>query len=166
MITFKKDIIALALTGALIGGANFTANAQSVKADATTQTQKTVTTAELTKFADAFQKVQAENQVAQQQMMSVIEEKGLDVKRFNEIQKSKMNPEAEVVATEEELKMHTEVLTELEKMRPQLEAKMEAIIKENGLTMDRYKAVAVALQNDKELQQKFQGIMMKNQTEG
>ena len=43
---------------------------------------------------------------------------------------------------------------------------MAGIIEDHGLTLDRYKAVAMALQQDKELQKKFQGIMMKKQTEG
>ncbi|MFD2828355.1 DUF4168 domain-containing protein [Leeuwenhoekiella polynyae] len=166
MITFKKNIIALALTGALVGGFSLTAAAQQTQAAASVKAQTDVTTAELNKFADAFQEVQVENQAAQQKMMGIIKEEGLDVQRFTEIQKAQMNPEAKVEATDEELKMHAAVVVELKKMQPALESKMQEIIVDHGLTLDRYKAVAMALQQDKSLQQKFQGIMMKKQTEG
>ena len=165
MITFKKNIITLALTGALVGGFSLTAAAQQTQAAASVKAQTDVTTAELNKFADAFQEVQVENQAAQQKMMGVIKEEGLDVQRFTEIQKAQMNPEAKVEATDEELKMHAAVVAELKKMQPALESKMQEIIADHGLTLDRYKAVAMALQQDKSLQQKFQGIMMKKQTE-
>ena len=99
-------------------------------------------------------------------MMGIIKDEGLELQRFNEIQEAKMNPQASVEASDEELKKHAAVIGELEKMQPELEAKMETIIEENGLTLDRYKAVAMALQQDKSLQQKFQGIMMKRQKSG
>lgn len=166
MITFKKNIITLALTGALVGGLSTAAKAQQLPAAATAQAQTTISTAELNKFADAFQEVQVENQAVQQEMMGIIKTEGLDVQRFTEIQKAQMNPETEVEATDEELKKHAAVVAELKKMQPALETKMAGIIEEHGLTLNRYKAVAMALQQDKELQKKFQGIMMKKQTEG
>ncbi|MEH6657146.1 DUF4168 domain-containing protein [Leeuwenhoekiella marinoflava] len=166
MITFKKNIVTLALTGALVGGFSLTAAAQQTQAAASVKTQTDVSVAELNKFADAFQQVQVENQAAQEKMMGIIKNEGLDVERFTEIQKAQMNPEAKVEATDEELKMHAAVVTELQKMQPELESKMQEIIADHGLTLDRYKAVAMALQQDKSLQQKFQGILMKKQTEG
>jgi len=166
MITFKKDIIALALTGALIGGVTMTANAQVAPTQTTMQTQTNITTAELTKFAGAFVDVQEENKVAQQQLMGIIQDQGLELERFNEIQKSKMNPEATVDASSEELEKHKAVVTALESMQPEFESKMMAIIEDHGLTMDKYKEVALALQKDKALQQKFQQIMIKSQTQG
>ncbi|MEZ7495647.1 DUF4168 domain-containing protein [Leeuwenhoekiella aequorea] len=166
MITFKKDIIALALTGALIGGVTMTANAQVAPTQTTTQTQTNITTAELTKFAGAFVDVQEENKVAQQQLLGIIQDQGLELERFNEIQKSKMNPEATVDASSEELEKHKAVVTALESMQPEFESKMMAIIEDHGLTMDKYKEVALALQKDKALQQKFQQIMIKSQTQG
>ena len=166
MITFKKNIITLALSGALIGGLSSTAHAQQAEASINSQSQEKVTSAELSKFADALTEVQSVNQNAQQQMVKIITDGGLDVNRFNTIQKAKMNPETAVTATDEELAMHTAIVAKLKAMQPELENKMKSIIKRHGLTFDRYKEVAMALQNDKSLQQKFQGIMMKKQTEG
>ncbi|WP_416441776.1 DUF4168 domain-containing protein [Leeuwenhoekiella sp. A16] len=166
MIRFKNNILKLVLAGALIGGMSLTTQAQETTAPAATTAATEVSTAELNKFADAFKEVQVENQTAQQEMMGIIKDKGLNIQRFNEIQKSTMDPNSKLEVTDEEMKMHAAIVGELEKMQPELETKMEAIIEDSGLTLDRYKAVAMALQNDKGLQQKFQSILMKKQTEG
>ncbi|RXG32306.1 protein of unknown function [Leeuwenhoekiella marinoflava DSM 3653] len=165
MITLK-NISKLALAGILAFGSIATSNAQQIPNTSANQVKTDISTDELTKFAGVFEKVQAENQTAQQKMMGIIKDEGLELQRFNEIQEAKMNPQASVEASDEELKKHAAVIGELEKMQPELEAKMETIIEENGLTLDRYKAVAMALQQDKSLQQKFQGIMMKRQKSG
>lgn len=131
---------------------------------ATAQTQ--VSDVELNKFADAFTQVQTENQKAKQQMVSIIEEKGLELERFNTIQQGKMDPNKTVEATDEELAKHQAIVGELQKMQPVIQGKMETIIKDSGLTLTRYQEVASALQTDKELQQELQSILMKKQTQG
>ena len=50
----------------------------------------------------------------------------------------------------------------LEKLQPEFEAKMKTIIEDSGLSLDRYQALGAAIQADQALQQKLQGIMMKN----
>lgn len=48
--------------------------------------EKQVTDAELGQFADAYIKVQIQNQEAQKEMMVIIEGEGLEVQRFTVIQ--------------------------------------------------------------------------------
>jgi len=169
MKKFKNNVLTLALTGAFIIGASVTVTGQvtpPTKVNTATTAQLEVNTEELTKFAAAFQEVQRENQVIQGQMVAVIKKEGLEPQRFGEIQQATLNPDVKVNATEEELKMHKAATAELEKMQPALEAKMEAIVTKEGITFDRFKAVATALQSDSTLQQRLQGILMKMQTEG
>ena len=52
MITFKKNIITLALTGALVGTLSTAAKSQEMQAPITTQAQANITTAELSKFVE------------------------------------------------------------------------------------------------------------------
>ena len=127
---------------------------------------KKVTDQDLNKFADAYQAVQMENQKAQQEMVSMINESGLEVDRFQEIQKAQMDPNTELDATEKELAAHKEIMTEIQAMQPELQSEMEALIKQKGLSMQRYQEVAAAIQSDAALQQKLQAIMMKKQTSG
>ena len=46
-------------------------------------------------------------------------------------------------------------------MQPELESRMEEVINDTGLTMERYQEVAAAIQADRELQQELQAIMVK-----
>jgi len=164
MITFKKNIISLALTGALLGGFSLTAKAQQADNVARSQDQVNVTPAELNNFADAFIEVQTVNQTVKQKMTTVITEEGLEVERFNTIQKAKMNPEVPVKASEEELKKHGVIVTKLQEMQPLLVAQMKEVIEDNNLSFERYREVAMALQQSKDLQKRFQDVMSQKQT--
>lgn len=130
------------------------------------QTATDVSDKDLNRFADAYQAVQMENQKAQQEMMTLIQDNGLEVARFQEIQKAQTDPNTEVDATEAEMKSHQKIMGELQKMQPQLQTRMEGIIKDNGLTMQRYQEVAAAVQQDRELQQKLQSIIVKKTQTG
>lgn len=121
---------------------------------------------ELNKFATAFQAIQMENQKAQQEMVTIIEENGLKVERFQEIQRAQADPNTELDATEAELEAHKNAIGKLQAMQPKLQSQMEQVIKNKGMSMQRYQEVAAAVQTDQELQQKLQAIMMRMQTGG
>ena len=143
----------------------FLATLGTISMSAQTEAKK-VTDQELNKFANAYQTVQVENQKAQQEMVAMIEESGLDVEKFQKIQKAQMDPNTEVEATEKELTAHKQVMAEIQAMQPKLQSEMEGLIKKQGLTMQRYQEVAAAIQTNQELQQQLQAIMMKKQTQG
>lgn len=153
MSVFKK-FSGLLIGFILISGISYNASAQEVSPE------------ELNKFADSFQQMQVEGQQAEQQILVVIQETGLTPERFQEIQEAAMDPEKEVEASEDELKKHELVMVEIRKMQPMLESKMKTIIADNGLTIERYQEIGQALQNSPELQQRFQELMMKKQTQG
>ncbi|MDG3583666.1 DUF4168 domain-containing protein [Galbibacter pacificus] len=157
MLAAKKIKIAL-LFVTLIGSAGLFAQVQQPAAP---EQATNVSDAELENFATAYMGMQMENQKAQQKIMKTIEGQGLEVERFQEIQEATADPNKEVDATEEEKTKHKNAIAEIEKMRPEFESKMEAIIKDSGLTVERYQAVGAAIQADKALQQKLQGIMVK-----
>ena len=143
----------------------FLATLGTISMSAQTEAKK-VTDQELNKFANAYQAVQVENQKAQQEMVAMIEESGLDVEKFQKIQKAQMDPNTEVEATEKELTAHKQVMAKIQEMQPKLQSEMEGLIKKQGLTMQRYQEVAAAIQTNQELQQQLQAIMMKKQTQG
>lgn len=133
---------------------------------AVTFAQTKVSDADLNKFADAYKAVQIENQEVQQEMVEMIKKEGLELSRFQTIQQASVNPNKEVEATQEEMDIYKKVITEIEKMQPELQKEMSDIITDNGLTLDRYQEIGAALQSDQALQQKLQTMMMKQQTKG
>lgn len=122
------------------------------------QVQVEVSDSELQKFANAFQGIRMINQEAQQEMLSVVEEEGMDVQRFNEIHQAAMDPAVEVEATEQELEKHQEITSELEKLQDGFQSKMEQVITEQDLSVERYGQIAQGLQSSPELQERLRAI--------
>ncbi|CAL67176.1 DUF4168 domain-containing protein [Christiangramia forsetii] len=135
----------------------------SVTAQSTTMPQQQekieVSDAELTQFADVFQKMRMMNQEAQKEMMTVVQEKNFELQRFNEIHQANMDPNKEVETTDAEDKKYKAVVSQLEEMQPELQKKMQEVISESDLSMERYQQLAMALQSDASLQQRLQEIM-------
>lgn len=117
-----------------------------------------VSDAELKKFANAFQGIRMVNQEAQQEMSQVIQEEGMEIQRFNEIYQATLNPEVAVEATEEEKKQHEKISSKLEGMQGEFQGKMEKIITDEGLTIERYEQIAMGLQADPELQERLRAV--------
>lgn len=126
------------------------------------QTGKEVSDKELEQFAAAAQQVQMINQEAQQKMINTVEEQGLDVQRFSEIQQAQQDPQQELEATEEEVEKYEASTREFEKIQLKAQREMEEKITEGGLTVPRYQEIAMTLQSDPELQKKFQMIQQRN----
>lgn len=118
-----------------------------------------VTDAELTKFVAALQGIQMVTQQAQQQMMQVVQEEGMEIPRFNEIHQATIDPETEVEATAEEKATHKKIIGELETMQAGVQQQMEKLITDQGLSLERYEQIAMSLQSDTELQQRIQQII-------
>lgn len=135
-----------------------TATAQTPQTPAPAQ-QIDVTDAELTEFAQIFQQVRVVNQQAQQEMIQVVQEEDFELQRFNEIHQAKMNPQKEAELTEEEEKKYALVVAELETIQPKFQKKMESIITESDLSMERYQQLAMALRSNPELQKRLQEMM-------
>ncbi|GHA25797.1 hypothetical protein GCM10007103_03810 [Salinimicrobium marinum] len=117
-----------------------------------------VSDGELQKFANAFQGIRMVNQQAQQEMMSVVEEGGMDVQKFNEIHQASMDPAVEVEASKEDLQKHQAIASELEEMQGTFQAKMEKVITDADLTLQRYEQIAMGLQSDPELQERLKAV--------
>jgi uncharacterized membrane protein YhiD involved in acid resistance len=118
-----------------------------------------VSEAELQKFANAFQAITAIGQQAQQEMAGVVEKKGMDIERFNEVHQASLDPQAEVTVTSEEQEQHQEIISELETMQVEFQGEMAKVITEVGLTPERYEQIAMGLQYDQELQNRLRAVL-------
>lgn len=129
------------------------------------QVQQDISDAQLAQFADAYINMQKENQAAQSQIMTMIEEEGLEVERFSEIQQAASDPSLESNATPEEVKKHATVMAKIEGMQDHFEERAIAGIEASGITMEEYQAIATALQKDQALVTKLQAILMEKTQE-
>lgn len=156
MLRLKRIVTSLFFTAVL---GSFTAVAQTPQQMAPQQQQVEVNDEELTNFANAYQGITVINQKAQQEMVKVVEDSGFDVKRFNEIHQASLDPNKEIEVSSEEKAKHKEVVSEIEGMQSEFQADMEEVIKEQGLSVERYEQLAMALQQDTALQQRLQKLM-------
>ncbi len=155
----SKKIAGLLFAFALLGSASVFAQTQQLPQQQQQAVEVDVSDEELSKFADAYQKIRMVNQQAQQEMAKKVEDSGFDIQRFNEIHQASLDPNAEVEVTEEEKTKHAEVVAEIEGMQGEFQKEMESAISEQGLDVQRYEKIAMALQTDTELQQRLQQLM-------
>lgn len=110
---------------------------------------------ELTKFVTTFDQLEAANKDAQQKMLLVVQNEGLDMKRFNEIHVAFINPNMESNATPEELEKHHRAMEKIEKMQTELQSKMDNIVKQGGLNTRKYQKIATELQSNMTLRERY-----------
>lgn len=139
-----------------IGTASVAAQSTNMQAQ---QQKVEVSDAELTEFAEVFQKMRMLNQQIQQEMMAVVKEKDFELQRFNEIHQAKMDPEKDIETTDKENKKYDAVVSELETIQPEFQQKMQTVIQDSDLSMERYQQLAMALRSDAELQKRLQEAM-------
>lgn len=120
---------------------------------------------ELGQFADAYLMLQKQNKETEQLMMVIIEDEGLKVERFGEIQEAEMDPNKTSDATASEKKKLAKAIAKMEEMQPELEKKAVENIESAGITIDRYKTLAAVIQKEKSLQQRLQ-TMLVQRTQG
>ena len=123
------------------------------------QVQVEVSDEELTEFAQVFQQMRVINQEAQQEMIAVVQDQEFELKRFNEIHMAKQDPNETVETTDVEDKKYNLVVAELQTIQPKFQKKMETVISDSDLSMERYQKLAMALRTDTELQQRLQEMM-------
>jgi len=120
---------------------------------------KTVSDEDLETFVVIYKEVQTENQKVQQKMVGTIQEEGMDVNRYNEINQANADPNVEVDATEEELDAFDKVTKKVEKIQKDFQTEVKEMIESEGMTLQEYQEVYAALQKDKSLQEKFGELM-------
>ncbi|WP_421802524.1 DUF4168 domain-containing protein [Flagellimonas sp.] len=148
---FLRSFKTLVVCIATIGASSFSqVNAQE---------QVEVTDAELNKIASAFQGIQKVNMEAQQEVMKKVEESGFDANRFNELYQASASPEKTVDTSDEEKERFGKVMNEIQQMQVGFTEKIEKIISNEGMSIERYQTIAMALQNDTELQGRLRTML-------
>ncbi len=118
-----------------------------------------VSDGELGKFAVVFTETQTLNQQIQQEMMTAVQEEGLEVQRFNEIMEAQQDPNKEMDASEEEIAMFAAASQAIQEIQQEAQADIQKVISDNGLTVQRYQAIMMALRDDADLQQRLREQM-------
>ncbi|WPP50363.1 DUF4168 domain-containing protein [Catalinimonas niigatensis] len=112
---------------------------------------------ELEKFVDIDMQLQPMQQQAQQEMIAKVEEKGMAVEKFQEIAQSQQQGDSTAFSSEE-LQNFNEINEDLSEIDSQLREEVQTKIEEEGVSIERYQEIAMAVNQDPSLQQKLQEI--------
>ncbi len=145
MFHFKKTTPILCLFFMILGGVNLSA-----------QEATTVSDQEIEQYAQVYSGMLEVQLSTQQEMVSVIEQEGLELQKFSEIQQAQQDPSAELEVSDEEMQKYNSIAAELEKIQMAAQEKMKATIEEKGMSITRYQELSAQVQGDPELQKKIQ----------
>ncbi|HET8864722.1 MAG TPA: DUF4168 domain-containing protein [Gracilimonas sp.] len=119
---------------------------------------------ELEKFTEVTMIAQQIQSDSQQEMLVVVEEEELDVQTYNIIAESRFNEQSDdqLDVSAEDIEKFESASKKVEEIQQEVEAEMTAAIEAEGMEMDRYMEINMALQQDQALQQRVQQMMMQN----
>lgn len=123
--------------------------------------QEKVSDAELGNFAKSVVSIQEISMEAQNTMMEVVTQSGIDLERFNVLYGAVMMEDEATLAsmTADESKKFEGVMARFEALSAVYENRMEAAIVKENLTMERFEAIAEMMDNDFALQMRLQAMM-------
>lgn len=119
---------------------------------------------ELENFLEVSSELQEVQMGSQQEMITVVEDEGLTVDVYNVIAEAEQTGQStdDLEVSSEDLENYERASEQIAEMEQELEPELEAIIEENGMEMDRFQEINMALQQDPALQQRIQQMMQGN----
>ncbi|HLR77239.1 MAG TPA: DUF4168 domain-containing protein [Balneolaceae bacterium] len=155
-----KKLKSVVLFVALMGGVSAFAQVPQQQQQDDSKTE--VKDSELEQFASIYQEVMAKNQEVNQEVAKKIEDEGLTVERYQEMRKAEMDPSSDAAdATADEKEKKKNIDDMVQKAQKELQEAQVDIIKKSDVSLERYQQIAMALNSDSELQQRFQKLLMK-----
>ncbi len=124
-----------------------------------------VTDEELKTFVDASIKAQQIQTEAQMEMIAIVEEEGLEVETYNQIlQGLQMGQSAEELeVSESDVEKFESASALIGEIEQDMEEKLIAAIEDEGLELQRFQEIFMAIQSDAGLQQKMQQMIQESQ---
>ncbi|TVR31115.1 MAG: DUF4168 domain-containing protein [Spirochaetaceae bacterium] len=116
---------------------------------------------ELAQFVDALQQIEQVQMETQEEMISVLNDLDLSTDRFNELYQAEHNPEFELEQplSDDEEQRYRMAEQELQGIQEDSQVEMSQVVENQGIDIDRFNEIYVALTQDPELQQRVQDIM-------
>lgn len=153
--TVTARIVALCTMLVFAGSAIATAQQQAPE----------VSDSELQLFVDASLKAQDIQTEAQMQMITIVQNEGLEVGIYNEIFQSLEQGQAlgEIEAEPEDIERFEKAYEQIGEIEQQLEDSLITAIEDEGLELERYQEIFMAIQSSSDLQEKMQEMIREAQ---
>jgi uncharacterized membrane protein len=169
MIAYKPLVVGSFLLTLLFGAvvpvrAQAPDPAETAPAPQTQEAPKTeVSSEELQKFVNVVKQVQTIQQSYEGRMAQAVQGVGLSQERFMEIHQSQKNPSAQPSSqvSEEEMQNYEQANAQVSKLQQEAETEMQKALQTEGLNIERFNEIFVAIQQDQSLQQQVQQMLRK-----
>ncbi len=120
----------------------------------------TFTDADLKQFAEANNRLMVIQQEGEKAMLAILTEEKLSVEKFSEMAKAHQQQKInEVKATPEEFAAFNRSAQRMMEMQPTMEQDMEKAIVKDGMTVEKYEQIMLAVKQDPAMQAKVQQLM-------
>jgi len=122
---------------------------------------------ELQEFVEVSTVAQEIQMGAQNEMVAIVEEEGLDVETYNLIAEARFNEQSDedLNVSQEDIEKFESASEAVSELEQKLDEEMTEAIEAEGMDMERFMELNMALQQDPELQQRVQEMMMDSQAE-
>lgn len=121
----------------------------------------TVSNEELIMFMEIMNSLQPAGEAAQQEMANAVTSENMTIDEYMAVEQAKMNPEAEI--SDEDLKKYAKASAKVEKIQAENKAKMEKMIEEQGMSVQKYEIILAAVQTNPAMMEQIQMLMMEGQ---
>jgi hypothetical protein len=116
---------------------------------------------ELDQFLDASAKAQQVQMGFQQQMISIVEDEGIEVETYIQIAEGLQmgQNEEDLNVSEEDMEKFNRASSSIEEVGQEMDSQLETAIEEEGMSIERFQEINMAVQQDPGLQQRLQEKM-------
>lgn len=116
---------------------------------------------ELDLFLDAANKAQEIQMGFQQQMISIVEDEGIEVETYIQIAEGLQmgQSEEEIDVSQDDMEKFQRASSTIEEVGQEMDQQLEGAIEEEGMSMDRFREINMAIQQSPDLQQRIQEKM-------
>lgn len=114
---------------------------------------------ELRQFAEGMQQIRSINEDTQEEMLSALEESGLDLQQYREMSQKVQSPDAQEDVTAQERQQLQQANQTLQQISQEAEQKQSEIIQNSGLEPERFQEIFVAVRQDSGLLAQYQELV-------
>lgn len=120
---------------------------------------------ELELFIDASMNAQSVQAQSQQQMIAIVDEEGIEVSTYNEIMQAQQMGQSleDLDLSASEIEKFESAYEQIQEVEVQMERDLTQAIEEEGMEMERFQEINMAIQQDPELQQRVQQKIQEHQ---
>ncbi|MEX2574171.1 MAG: DUF4168 domain-containing protein [Balneolaceae bacterium] len=123
---------------------------------------------ELQAFVQAAMSAQQIQMESQQEMMSIVENEGIDVNTYNQIAEARQMGQSddEIDVSPEDIQNYESASEQIDEVGQEIEGKMSEAVEDEGMEFERFQEINMAIQQDPGLQQRIQEQMQESMMQG